>query len=156
MDKVQFKQMKPKQALQLEAVKAILNGELLVEEAMAKYNVKDKRTMTAWIKKTIPLLDASRTTNRSRSEASSNSDGHVRQGHKHEIYHQQITTENALLKKIIALQDQVRELEEKNVLLKHHRDRLLQKISSLELRGKTHQKEPEYLATHEHDLKVFT
>lgn len=56
--KEQVKQMKSKQELQLEAVKAIITGELFLEEAMVKYNVKSKRTMTTWIKKLLPLLEA--------------------------------------------------------------------------------------------------
>lgn len=32
-------------------VKAIITGELWLEEAMIKYNVHDKRTVVSWIKK---------------------------------------------------------------------------------------------------------
>jgi len=48
-----------KKEIQMEAVKAIVAGDLLLEEAMDKYNVKDKRTMLAWIKKIMPLLNTS-------------------------------------------------------------------------------------------------
>lgn len=48
--------MKTKQELQLEAVKAILNGELLLEEAMEKYAIKDRRTISAWVRKFAPQL----------------------------------------------------------------------------------------------------
>ena len=51
--------MKTKEELQLEAVRSILNGDLLLEEAMAKYAVKDRRTIAGWVRKLAPLLQSS-------------------------------------------------------------------------------------------------
>lgn len=126
--------MKSKQEIQLEAVKAILSGELLLEEAMEKYNVKDKRTMTAWVKKTMPFLQASQASSPPKRDASVHAPAHAPQEHQYETEYQHITRENELLKKIITLQDQVRELKDKNMLLTRHRDLLLKKVSALESR----------------------
>lgn len=42
---------KTKKDIEIEAVKAIVSGELFLEEAMHKYYVKDRRTMIKWLKK---------------------------------------------------------------------------------------------------------
>lgn len=136
----QAKQMKFKQELQIEAVKAILSGELLLEEAMVKYNVKDKRTMIAWIKKTMPHLKTLKPESEQRSDDSFNTISETPERYNHDVS-SDILRENLLLKKIIALQDKMHELEEKNALLARHRDLLMEKVSSLELRVQIQQKE---------------
>ncbi|PRD49372.1 hypothetical protein [Sphingobacterium haloxyli] len=131
--------MKSKQELQIEAVTAIITGELLLEEAMIKYNVKDKRTMTAWIKKTMPLLKTPKTESEQRLDILFNTVSETAERYNHDGS-LDILRENSLLKRIIVLQDKVRELEEKNSLVTRHRDLLMEKVSSLELRIQIQQK----------------
>lgn len=131
--------MKSKQELQIEAVKAILSGELLLEEAMAKYNVKDKRTMSAWIKKTMPLLKMLKPASKYSFDTPFHTISEISERDNHDVS-SDIVRENSLLKRIITLQDKVRELEEKNALLTRHRDLLMEKVSSLELRIQVQQK----------------
>lgn len=115
--------MKSKQELQREAVNAIMKGELLLEEAMVRYNVKDKRTISAWIKKNAPLLKAAEAQELYKTE-----------------FHQHLLRENILLEKVIELQHKICKLEEKNTQLTRHRDLLMEKVSSLELRVQIQQK----------------
>jgi len=42
------------ESTKLEAVVSIVSGELYLEEAMSKYNIKDKRTVIMWMKKLLP------------------------------------------------------------------------------------------------------
>ncbi|PRD44544.1 hypothetical protein [Sphingobacterium haloxyli] len=134
---------KSKQEIQIEAVKAIISGELLLEEAMRKYNVKDKRTMLAWVQKTMPLL----TTIKPASNGGSNSlfngsmEADFLQGANPDAYHQDILKENALLRKVISLQEKIRELEETNGQLVKYRNLLIEKVTSLELRIQLKDKE---------------
>ncbi|TYR37909.1 hypothetical protein FXV77_01075 [Sphingobacterium phlebotomi] len=129
--------MKSKKELQIEAVKAIINGDLLFEEAMVKYHVKDKRTMSAWINKTIPLLK----TPKPESKISAGSSFNTIAASSEHMMTDILREENSLLKKVIDLLDKVRELEDKNTLLTRHRDLLMEKVSSLELRVQIQQKE---------------
>ena len=48
-----------------------------------------------------------------------------------------IVKENQLLKRVIILQDQLRELEEKNVQIQAHRNLLMDKVARLELKLQT-------------------
>lgn len=127
---------KSKKEIQIEAVKAIISGELLLEEAMDKYNVKDKRTMLGWVKKIIPLLNASQPASSQRSKTLFDTpiETPLLREANSDLYHQDILKENALLKKVISLQDKVRELEEMNGQLVKHRNFLMEKVSSLELK----------------------
>ncbi|NGM66625.1 hypothetical protein [Sphingobacterium sp. SGR-19] len=128
--------MKSKQELQIEAVTAIINGELLLGEAMVKYNVRDKRTILAWIKKIMPLLK------KSNPEADVSWDTSLkRTSEKSEPSHQDLIRENALLKKLIDLQDKVSELEKTNTQLIRHRNLLIEKVFALELRMQIQQKD---------------
>jgi hypothetical protein len=125
-----------KKEIQMEAVKAIVAGDLLLEEAMDKYNVKDKRTMLAWIKKIMPLLNTSAPASVQQSKTLFDMPVEtplLRDAH-YDAYNQDILRENALLKRVINLQDKVRELEEVNGLLARHRNLLLEKVTSLELK----------------------
>lgn len=113
--------------MQIEAVKAIVSGELLLEEAMKKYDVKDKRTILSWMKALSPLIDH---------------DAGSRDTIKEEIepppyVHEYIVKENQLLKRVIVLQDQLRELEEKNAQIQAHRNLLIDKVTRLELKLQT-------------------
>ncbi|MBD1424511.1 hypothetical protein [Sphingobacterium arenae] len=132
--------MKSKQELQIEAVKAIVSGELLLEEAMVTYNVKDKRTMLAWIKKTMPLLKIAKPEPNKGFRTTFNTVNEI-SGLYNQEASQGLLKENSLLKRIIALQDRVRDLEEKNSLLTRHRDLLMEKVSSLALRAQIPEKE---------------
>ncbi|PRD54069.1 hypothetical protein [Sphingobacterium gobiense] len=129
--------MKSKQEIQLEAVNAILSGELLLEEAMAKYNVKDKRTMLAWIKKMIPLLRSLT----SQTDSSTETLRGTASRRHHNNLDTHILQENTLLRKVISLQDKVSELEKTNMQLIRHRNLLLEKISLLESCFQINQKE---------------
>ncbi|MBD1422388.1 hypothetical protein [Sphingobacterium chuzhouense] len=134
---------KSKKEIQLEAVKAIVSGELLLEEAMDKYSVKDKRTMLAWIKKTMPLLKVSEPTSSKRSKTLFDlpMETPLLRDTNSDLYHQDILKENALLKRVINLQDKVRELEEMNGQLVKHRNFLMEKVTSLELKIQLKDKE---------------
>jgi len=110
---------KSKKDTQIEVVKAILEGELLLEEAMEKYGVRDKRTILNWMKSISPLIQ-------NKTEPAP----HV---------HEYVVKENSLLRKVIGLQDQLRELEEKNAQIVAQRNTLMEKVTQLE--GKLHAKE---------------
>jgi hypothetical protein len=47
------------ESTKLEAVVSIVSGELYLEEAMSKYNIKDKRTVIMWMKKLLPQARSS-------------------------------------------------------------------------------------------------
>ncbi|TYR33286.1 hypothetical protein FXV77_17645 [Sphingobacterium phlebotomi] len=135
---------KSKKETQTEAVKAIISGELLLEEAMDKYNVKDKRTMLAWVKKTMPLLKASESASssqRSKTLFDMPVETPLLRDTHSDLYHNDVLRENALLKKVINLQDKVRELEEMNGQLIKYRNFLMEKVSSLELKMQLKDKE---------------
>lgn len=134
---------KSKKEIQIEAVKAIISGELLLEEAMDKYNVKDRRTMLAWVKKMMPLLNASEPVSNQRSKTLFDMpvESPLLRDTNSDLYHQDILRENALLKKVINLQDKVRELEEVNGQLARHRNLLLERVTSLELKIQLRDKE---------------
>lgn len=126
-----------KKEIQLEAVKAILSGELLLEEAMARYSVKDRRTMLSWVRKIAPILKE----NSQSIEA--HEDIHARQPIKpvriQEAivgldYHDLWVENNALLRKVISLQERLSELQAQNEQLNRHRNMLLEKVTSLELK----------------------
>ena len=51
--------MKYPESTKLEAVVSIVSGELYLEEAMSKYNIKDKRTVIMWMKKLLPQARSS-------------------------------------------------------------------------------------------------
>lgn len=134
---------KSKREIQIEAVKAIISGELLLEEAMDKYGVKDKRTMLAWIKKTMPLLNAPESVPSKRTKTLFDTPLEIpfMRDTNLDFYHQDIMKENALLKKVINLQDKVRELEEMNGQLVKYRNFLIEKVTSLELKIQLKNKE---------------
>lgn len=110
--------------VQIEAVKAIVSGELLLEEAMEKYNVKDKRTILNWMKAISPLIQPSARSLEPITE----------EAEPAPYVHEYIVQENHLLKKVIGLQDQLRELEEKNAQIQAHRNLLMDKVTRLELK----------------------
>lgn len=116
--------MQSKREIQLEAVKAILSGELLIEEAMVKYNVKDKRTISSWVKKTIPILEMATDIPAYGEKATPPSDTDT------DVPPFDVVRENTLLKKIIELQDRVSQLERKNTRLKELRDHLMEELST--------------------------
>lgn len=128
--------MNSKQKIQLEAVKAILNGELFIEEAMVKYNVKDKRTISAWIKKTLPLLEMAKAL-----PAHKEPTAPLKQQPNREAPYFDVLRENALLKKVIELQDKVLELESKNHLLSKHHDFLMKERYTSEKQSSPHETE---------------
>ena len=51
--------MKYPESTKFEAVVSIVSGELYLEEAMSKYNIKDKRTVIMWMKKLLPQARSS-------------------------------------------------------------------------------------------------
>lgn len=127
---------KSKHDIQLEAVKAILSGELLLEEAMQKFNVKDKRTMVAWVQKMKPIMEMSaeipdpikKMMSDQLVGLSSIDNTTVVSSHEH------LRTENVLLKKVVFMQDKIRELEEVNGRLLIDRKFLSEKVTRLELK----------------------
>ena len=122
---------KSKKDVQIEAVKGILSGDLLVEEAMAKYGVKDKRTILGWMKAISPLIQhhAVRGTV-IQEEVDTPAD-----------VQQYILKENLLLRRVIGLQDKLRDLEEKNAQIMAHRDLLMDKVMRLEIKLKVQSKQ---------------
>lgn len=127
---------KSKKEIQIEAVKAITSGELLLEEAMDRYNIKDKRTMLAWVKKIVPLLNTSKpmSSQRTKTLFDMPRETPILREIKSDLHHQDILEENALLKRLISLQDKVRELEETNGQLIKHRNILMERVTTLELK----------------------
>jgi len=125
-----------KSKIQIEAVKAITSGELLLEEAMDRYNIKDKRTMLAWVKKIVPLLNTSKpmSIQRTKTLFDMPRETAILREIKSDLHHQDILEENALLKRLISLQDKVRELEETNGQLIKHRNILMERVTTLELK----------------------
>ena len=127
---------KSRKEIQMEAVKAIIDGDLLLEEAMEKYHVKDKRTILSWMKKAIPHTNAGLDSNN--STALSTAERAININHLNEdranSYTQDIARENELLKKVIRLQEKVQQLEEENGHLTRHRNLLMEKLTYLELR----------------------
>ncbi|PRD45515.1 hypothetical protein [Sphingobacterium haloxyli] len=105
---------KSRKDTQIEAVKAILAGELLLEEAMEKYDVRDKRTILNWMKSISPLIQ-------NKTEPVPD-------------VHEYVIKENSLLRRVIGLQDQLRELEEKNAQILAQRNVLMDKVTRLELK----------------------
>lgn len=111
---------KSRKDTQIEAVKAILAGELLLEEAMEKYNVKDKRTILNWMKSISPLIQ-------NKTEATP-------------YVHEYVIKENSLLRRVIGLQDQLRDLEEKNAQILAQRNILMDKVTQLEVKLQAQEK----------------
>lgn len=133
--------MKFKQEIQLEVVKAVVNGELFLEEAMVKYKIKDKRTILEWIKKTKPLLEALKPQADYDTNPLPNIAGKTPSTTDHDTLDLHIWRENTLLQKVVSLQDKVSKLEKTNMQLARHRDLLLERVSLLELRIQVKKKE---------------
>ena len=119
---------KKKHEVQLEVTKAIISGELLLEEAMLKYGIKDKRTIQSWLRKVVncPSSDS-----RSKNKPSQLVSNEVKRSlptfiSKSAKSYDEIYAENILLKKVLSLEDRVKELEEMNRLLVKQRDVLLE------------------------------
>lgn len=93
---------KTKSEIQQEAVESILRGDLLLEEAMEKYQIKDKRTIANWVKKLAPKLASVKT------DASNQQD------------YANLRRETTLLRKITALQERVQQLEEEKKYLRDY------------------------------------
>lgn len=115
---------KSKKDVQIEAVKAIFFGDLLLEDAMKKYGVKDKRTIVSWMKAFSPLFRDNEYSRNTISEETAQTPS----------VNEYIVKENQLLKRVIILQDQLRELEEKNAQIQAHRNLLMDKVARLELK----------------------
>ncbi|NGM65772.1 hypothetical protein [Sphingobacterium sp. SGR-19] len=115
---------KSRKDVQVEAVKAILSGDLLLEDAMKKYGVKDKRTIVSWMKAFSPLLQSNDYSGNTISKETVQTPS----------INEYIVKENQLLKRVIILQDQLRELEEKNAQIQAHRNVLMDKVTRLELK----------------------
>lgn len=113
---------KSRKETQIEAVKAILSGELLLEEAMKKYDVRDKRTILSWMKTISPLIQHSAfggNTIKEVTEPNAN-------------VHEYVIKENSLLRKVVGLQEQLRELEKENAQIVAQRNLLIDKVTRLE------------------------
>ena len=124
--------MKHKESIQFEAVKAILNGELLLEQAMHKYAVKDKRTLRSWLRKYSPIIRASQETAADKPASDRhNSPDKAAPSNAH------FFDEVSLLKKIVSLQDKVQQLERLNAHLLQQWAQLLEKIDITELQSST-------------------
>ena len=117
-----------KEEIKLQAVQAILDGELLLEEAMEKYQVKDKRTLRSWLNKYSPIIRASQeiTAGKSASDNRNSQDKSVPSS-------THLFDEVSLLKKIVSLQDKVQQLERLNAHLLQQWAQLLEKIDITEL-----------------------
>ncbi|HLT87668.1 MAG TPA: hypothetical protein VKZ57_08770 [Sphingobacterium sp.] len=115
---------KSRKDMQIEAVKAIVSGELLLEEAMKKYDVKDKRTILSWMKALSPLVQH----NPPRGDTIKEENEPI------PAVHEYVVKENQLLKRVIVLQDQLRELEVKNAEIQAQRNLLMDKVTRLELK----------------------
>ena len=92
--------------IQMEVAHAIIAGDLFVEEAMLKYNIKSKRTVAAWVKKAMSVSTDS--------------------GKAQEL----------LQKKILELEDKIRRLEEQNLESAQYQTFLARKLTMLELKIK--------------------
>ena len=106
----------------MEVVKAILNGDLLVEEAMAKYQIKDKRTIGAWIRKFSPFLQATK-------EAGSLNPAAIfcaRDSHT-----PRTRDYDTLLKHIHTLETKIQQLEDINKLVLQNATLLAEKVNVL-------------------------
>lgn len=134
-----------KKEIQIEAVQSIVSGELLLEEAMKKYDVKDKRTMRSWIRKIMPTLNTAPQTSdvekKTLFDILSAFAVEAKQQLSPVSHHYDVWQENTLLKKIIGLQERLYELERQNGQLERHRNLLLEKITSLELKVQLKEKE---------------
>lgn len=116
------KMKKSRKETQIEAVKAILSGELLLEEAMKKYDVRDKRTILSWMKTISPLIQ--------HSAFGANTIKEVAEPNAN--VHEYVITENSLLRKVVGLQEQLRELEKENAQIVAQRNLLIDKVTRLE------------------------
>lgn len=99
-----------KEEIKIQAVQAILDGELLLEEAMEKYQVKDKRTVLSWMKKFTPRLRSSTTSKPAPQAEQSQDFDFVPEA----TASGSLFSEKSLLQKIIYLQDKIQQLEECN------------------------------------------
>ena len=123
--------MKHKTETQQEAVKAILNGELLLEEAMEKYQVKSPRTILAWIKKHSPAINAVQEATPATATKSQSPSNTTTQNSP--LGTEELFSETKLLKKIISLQEKVYQLEKLNAHLLQQWGQLLEKIDIKDL-----------------------